>query len=145
MRALIQRVKEASVKVNNDVVGEIESGLLVLLGIKEEDNEESIDYLVNKIVNLRIFDDTAGKMNLSLLDKQGQMLIVSQFTLYADCSRGRRPSYSNAANPSLAKKLYKTFIEKVKSEGVEVQSGVFGAYMDVELVNDGPVTIMIED
>lgn len=145
MRALIQRVKEARVIAEESCVGEINKGLLVFLGIREGDTTENIDYLVNKIINLRIFNDDKGKMNLSLLDVKGEMLIVSQFTLYADCSRGRRPSYSEAAKPDLANSLYEEFIKKVKHENIHVQSGVFGAYMDVELINDGPVTIMIEN
>jgi D-tyrosyl-tRNA(Tyr) deacylase len=145
MKVLIQRVKQASVDVNNECVGKIDKGLLVFLGVKEEDTEDNVDYLVNKIINLRIFSDDNDKMNLSLLDTNGQVLVVSQFTLYADCSRGRRPSYTNAANPKLAKKLYESFIEKLKREDIKVQSGIFGAYMDVNLINDGPVTIMIEN
>jgi len=145
MKVLIQRVKQASVDVNNECVGKIDKGLLVFLGVKEEDTEDNVDYLVNKIINLRIFSDDNDKMNLSLLDTNGQVLVVSQFTLYADCSRGRRPSYTNAATPKLAKKLYKSFIEKLKREDIKVQSGIFGAYMDVNLINDGPVTIMIEN
>jgi D-tyrosyl-tRNA(Tyr) deacylase len=145
MKVLIQRVKQASVDVNKECVGKIDKGLLVFLGVKEEDTEDNVDYLVNKIINLRIFNDDKDKMNLSLLDTNGQVLVVSQFTLYADCSRGRRPSYTNAANPKLAKKLYESFIEKLKREDIKVQSGIFGAYMDVNLINDGPVTIMIEN
>ncbi len=145
MRALIQRVKEARVITKGKCVGEIKEGMLVLLGVKEGDTTENIDYLVNKIINLRIFNDNEDKMNLSLLNTKGELLVVSQFTLYADCSRGRRPSYSEAANPELAETLYEEFIEKIKKEEINVQSGVFGAHMDVELINDGPVTIMIEN
>ncbi len=145
MRALIQRVKEARVITEGSCVGEIDKGLLVFLGIREGDTIEDVDYLVNKIINLRVFSDDQGKMNFSLLDIKGKILVVPQFTLYADCSRGRRPSYSEAAKPSLANSLYEEFIKKLIAKKIDVQSGVFGAYMDVELINDGPVTIIIEN
>lgn len=144
MRALIQRVKEARVIVDDETVGEIGNGILLLLGIKKGDTEEDLVYLVGKILNLRIFNDESGKMNLSLLDKEGEMLIVSQFTLYADTSKGRRPSYVDAAGADEAKNLYGLFIDRVRQNGISVETGVFGASMDVELTNRGPVTLIID-
>ncbi len=144
MKVLLQRVSKASVKVEGKVEGEIGPGLLVFLGVTDSDTDEEIDYLVNKVTNLRVFNDNQGKMNLSIKDVSGDILVVSQFTLYADCQRGRRPSYTQAANPEYADEMYERFIEKIQISGVKVQSGVFGAHMEVELINDGPVTIMIE-
>jgi D-tyrosyl-tRNA(Tyr) deacylase len=144
MKALIQRVSKANVKVESSIAGEIDHGLLVFLGVTDNDTSEEVDFLVNKIVNLRIFNDNNDKMNLSLLDVKGEMLVVSQFTLYADCQRGRRPSYTQAAAPDYADKMYEEFISKINELGIEVKSGVFGAHMEVSLINDGPVTIMIE-
>ena len=144
MRAVIQRVKSSRVKVNNEMVGQIGPGLLVLLGVKAGDGEKEVDYLVDKVVNLRIFSDDEGKMNRSLLDVGGELLVVSQFTLYGDSSKGRRPSYTQAAPPELAESLYQKFVEKVKGCGVEVATGRFRVMMDVELVNDGPVTLILE-
>src|SRR5215831_11674493 len=144
MRALIQRVSHASVTVENEVVGKIGEGCLVFLGIGSEDTETTVKTLVDKIVRLRIFPDRQGKMNLSLLDIQGEILIVSQFTLHADMSRGRRPSFTKAAPPSIAIPLYELFKETCKQYALTVESGVFGAYMQVELCNDGPVTIWMD-
>ena len=145
MRAVVQRVKSASVKVDNELLSEIEQGLLVLLGIGQEDNEQDIEYLAGKIVNLRIFDDSDGKMNLSLLDVSGQLLIVSQFTLYGDCRKGRRPSYDMAARPEKAKSLYEDFIKHCESKyNIKVKTGKFQEEMVVELANHGPVTILLD-
>lgn len=144
MKIVIQRVQEADVKIDNKVVGNINKGFLVLLGITHEDNKENADYLVKKLCNLRVFEDENEKMNLSIKDVKGEMLIVSQFTLYADCIKGNRPSFTNAAKPEIANGLYEYFCEKCKENGINVQKGVFGADMKVSLVNDGPVTIIIE-
>lgn len=144
MRALLQRVQNAKVTVDDEVVGAIGQGLLIFLGCGEGDTEEDLEYLVEKLINLRIFADEDGRMNLSLLDVGGAMLVVSQFTLYADTRRGRRPSFVNAMKPGPAEALYEKFVARVAEEGVEVETGVFGEMMDVELHNDGPVTIMID-
>jgi len=144
MRAVIQRVKSAQVIVNEKIIGSIGFGLLVLLGISREDNCDDADYLVEKTVNLRIFDDQDGKMNRTLLDVGGEMLIVSQFTLIADCRKGRRPSFTAAAEPAEAKKLYQYFIERVKEKGITVATGEFQALMEVGLINNGPVTILMD-
>ena len=144
MRAVIQRVTRASVTVEGRVTGEIGAGLLVLLGVSRTDNPESAAYLAEKIANLRIFSDEAGKMNLSLLDVGGSALLVSQFTLYGDTRGGRRPSYIQAAPPEQASLLYQEFVRSIRSLGVPVQTGVFQAHMQVELVNDGPVTILLD-
>ncbi len=144
MRALLQRVSRASVRVEDRVVGTIERGLLVLLGIGQGDGEAQVRTLVEKIVHLRIFEDEAGKMNRSLLDIHGEMLVVSQFTLYADVRRGRRPGFTDAAPPSIAEPLCERFKEAASSYGLTVAGGVFGAHMEVELVNDGPVTIWLD-
>jgi len=144
MRAVIQRVKSAQVIVNEKIIGSIGLGLLVLLGILREDNCVDADYLVEKTINLRIFDDQAGKMNRSLLDVGGEMLIVSQFTLIADYRKGRRPSFTAAADPAEAKKLYQYFIERVKEKGITVATGEFRALMEVGLTNHGPVTILMD-
>ncbi len=144
MRAVIQRVSRARVTVEGRVTGEIGAGLLVLLGISREDRPESAAYLAEKIVNLRIFSDQAGKMNLSLLDAGGSALVVSQFTLYGDTRGGRRPSYIQAARPEEAIRLYEEFVQSMRSLGVSVQTGVFQADMEVELVNDGPVTVLLD-
>jgi D-tyrosyl-tRNA(Tyr) deacylase len=144
MRALIQRVTQARVEVDGQIVGEIGAGMLVLLGIEQTDRNADVDYLVNKIGELRIFDDQNGKMNLSLRDIGGEMLIVSQFTLYGDCRKGRRPSFDRAARPEIARALYERFVNQAKVSGLTVKTGVFQAAMLVSLVNDGPVTLLCE-
>src|SRR5262252_4957998 len=144
MRALVQRVSDARVEVDGGVVGKIESGLVVLLAVAADDSVSDADYLADKIINLRIFSDADGKMNLSLLDSGGAMLVVSQFTLYGDVRRGRRPSYTEAAEPEKANLLYSYFVDRLRSAGVRVETGVFQAHMQVNLTNDGPVTIMID-
>ena len=144
MKLVIQRVKNASVTVENKIVGKIEKGFLVLLGVGPEDTNEEADYLVQKLIKLRVFEDNKGKMNLSLKDISGELLIVSQFTLYADCSKGNRPSFTNAAEPQKANELYEYFIQQCKKENIKVEHGIFGADMKVELLNDGPVTIILE-
>ena len=144
MRAVIQRVQQSSVTVENQIVGQIGNGLLVLLGVAKNDSHKDVDYLVNKIINLRIFEDAGGKMNRSLLETKGEMLAVSQFTLMADCRKGRRPSFIKAAEPEKATELYRKFVDGVRHHGITVQTGRFGAMMAVALVNDGPVTIIIE-
>jgi D-aminoacyl-tRNA deacylase len=144
VRAVIQRVSRASVTVDDRVAGEIGAGLLVLLGVGKTDNQESASYLAEKIANLRIFSDGAGKMNLSVLDAGGSALVVSQFTLYGDTRGGRRPSYIQAAPPEEASRLYQEFVRAMRSLGVIVETGVFQAHMQVELVNDGPVTIVLD-
>ena len=144
MRILLQRVKEASVSVEGKLCGSIEQGLLVFLGIKREDKPETTAWLVNKMVHLRLFADSEGKMNLSLKDMGGAALIVSQFTLYGNCLNGRRPDFMASAPPEMAKPLYEKFIAEVKQEILQVQTGIFGAYMEVALINDGPVTFLIE-
>ena len=142
MRACIQRVSQAAVSVSGEIVGQIESGLLVFLGVAPHDTEADLDYLLEKTVGLRIFPDEQGKMNRSVIDHQGALLVVSQFTLYGDCRRGKRPSFIAAAEPELANHFYEQFIECAQGLGVSVASGKFAADMQVELVNDGPVTIL---
>lgn len=144
MRVLVQRCDKALVKVNDNVVGSINKGLMILVGFTEGDNFDTIKYMADKVVNLRVFDDENGIMNKSLLDKSYSILSVSQFTLYGDVSKGRRPSYVNALNGSLAKPLYDKFNEELRKYGIKVETGIFGADMKVELINDGPVTIMLE-
>ncbi len=144
MRTVIQRVSRASVEISGHVVGEIGTGLLVLLAVARDDERPDADYLAEKIANLRVFDDDEGKMNRSLLETGGAMLVVSQFTLYGDVRRGRRPSYSDAAEPEKANQLYEYFVERVRSFGVKVETGVFQAMMKVSLMNDGPVTILLD-
>ncbi len=141
MRLLIQRVSSAKVTVDLQVVGSIGPGLLVFIGIGQGDTEADADKMAHKLVSLRLFSDAAGKMNLSLLDIHGDLLIVSQFTLYAETSKGNRPSYSLAAKPELARELYESFVSKCRAKGVKVETGVFQAHMVVDIVNDGPVTI----
>ena len=144
MRAVVQRVASSKVIVDESTIGEINKGLLILLGVTHEDTSKDVDYLLDKIVNLRIFEDENDKMNLSLKDVNGELLVVSQFTLYGDCRKGRRPNFTNAAKPDLATSLYEAFIDKAKKEGIKVGTGKFGAHMMVDLVNDGPVTILID-
>ena len=144
MKLVIQRVKNASVEVDKKIVGEIEKGFLVLIGIKVGDTKEQADYLVRKLCNLRVFTDENDKMNLSLKDVGGQLLIVSQFTLYGNCSDGNRPSFIEAARPEEAIPLYEYFCDECTKRGFDVQKGIFGADMKVQLLNDGPVTIVIE-
>jgi D-tyrosyl-tRNA(Tyr) deacylase len=143
MIALVQRVEKSSVVAGERVVGAIGAGLNVLLGVATGDRQADADYLAAKVVNLRIFEDQHGKMNLSLRDTKGQMLVVSQFTLLGDCRKGRRPSFVNAAEPMLAEKLYQRFIQQVSTLGVDAQTGQFGAMMRVTIVNDGPVTLLV--
>ena len=144
MRAVVQRVSRASVTVDTEITGRIGPGILVLLGVHQDDGEKEVKWLVDKIINLRIFEDEAGKMNHSLLDTGGAMLIVSQFTLYGDCRKGRRPGYSTAAPPEKAEALYQGFINEVKRRNVTAANGRFQAHMGVELVNDGPVTLLLD-
>ena len=144
MRSVIQRVSRAKVIVNGEITGEIGKGILVLLGVSSEDSETEALYLLEKILNLRIFEDENDKMNLSLLDISGELLIVSQFTLYGDARKGRRPSFIKAAAPEKAKQLYEFFVEEARKQIAKVETGRFQAMMDVELVNDGPVTILLD-
>jgi D-tyrosyl-tRNA(Tyr) deacylase len=144
MRALLQRVSQASVTVNGRVVGQIGPGFVVLLGVTHNDGQAEVDWLANKIAGLRVFEDNEGKMNASLADVNGALLVVSQFTLYGDARKGRRPSFTNAARPEQAEPLVEMFVERLGSRGFDVATGVFGAHMDVEIHNDGPVTLMLE-
>ena len=144
MRAVLQRVKEASVEVEGKAVGRIERGLLVLLGIAEGDSVADIPWMIDKIINLRIFEKEDGKFDNSLLDIGGELLIVSQFTLYGDCSKGRRPSFSEAMESGQAKDLFELFVERAREKISKVESGIFQASMDISLVNEGPVTIIID-
>ena len=144
MRALIQRVTSASVKVDEKIVGKIGKGFLIFLGIYEEDTEEKIEKLTKKIVNLRIFNDENDKMNLSIKDVKGEILLISQFTLCADTRKGNRPSFVSAKNPKDANVIYEKTIESIRNEGIIVEKGIFGADMKVELLNDGPVTILLD-
>ena len=144
MKVLIQRVKKASVTIDGKLYSSIKAGILALVGIEKSDTIEQVEKLAKKVTNLRIFEDENGKMNLSLLDVKGEMLIVSQFTLCGDCKKGTRPSFDKSAPPDIANELYEYFISQVKDFGVPVGTGVFGAMMDVELINDGPVTFMLE-
>ena len=144
MRAVIQRVKHAQVEVDKKIVGKINEGFLILLGVAPDDTKEKADAMVKKITKLRIFEDENEKMNLSIQDIKGELLVVSQFTLYADCSGGNRPSFINAAKPDLANDLYEYFVGKCKEVIPVVQTGIFGAHMEVSLLNNGPVTIELE-
>lgn len=144
MKIIIQRVSHASVSVDSKIIGSIDNGYLVLLGVGQSDSKETADRLIKKLINLRIFADENGKTNLSIKQVNGSILVVSQFTLYADCSHGNRPSFTNAASPSLAEELYEYFIQKCKEEIPVVEHGIFGADMKVELTNDGPFTVILE-
>ena len=144
MRAVVQRVSSSRVTVDERVTGEVKKGLLVLLGVTHDDTSKDVDYMVDKVTNLRIFEDENDKMNLSLKDNEGEVMAVSQFTLYGDARKGRRPSFSDAARPDVANPLYEEFVEKLRAQGITVGTGEFGAHMMVELTNDGPVTILLE-
>ncbi|BAH42860.1 D-tyrosyl-tRNA(Tyr) deacylase [Brevibacillus brevis NBRC 100599] len=144
MRVVVQRTREASVTVAGEVVGQIDHGLMLLVGITHEDTEKEVEFVADKIANLRIFEDEEGKMNFSVLDKGGQILSVSQFTLYGDCRKGRRPNFMAAARPEQAEPLYELFNTKLREKGLQVETGRFGAMMDVRLLNDGPVTLIVE-
>lgn len=144
MRAVVQRVTQGSVTVQEEIVGRIGAGLLILLGVAEDDDAQDADWMAAKIAHLRIFEDDAGKLNRSLLDVQGEMLVVSQFTLYGDCRKGRRPSFVKAAAPDKGESLYLRFVAQVRQQGITVATGQFRRQMDVALVNNGPVTLIIE-
>lgn len=145
MKAVVQRVTRASVTVDGEIVGKIGKGYLVLFGVGEGDTKADCDRMAAKLIKLRIFEDQNGKTNLSIGDVGGEMLVVSQFTLYADCSHGNRPSFTNAAKPDVANELYEYFCERIQESGINVRKGVFGADMKVELLNDGPFTVILED
>lgn len=143
MIAVLQRVQEASVRIDRETVSEIGRGILVFLGIQKEDTERDVEYLVNKISNLRIFEDEQGKMNLSVKDIKGEIMVVSEFTLAGDCKKGLRPSFDRAMKPQEAQKLYKAFVEMIKQEGIPVKEGIFKSFMYVSLINEGPVTFIL--
>lgn len=144
MRAVVQRVRSSSVTVAGEVVGKIEHGFLVLLGITTDDTQDDVVYLASKLVGLRVFEDDDGKMNRSISEAGGAMLIVSQFTLYGDCRKGRRPSFIEAARPEVAQPLYESFVAEVRGQGIHVETGIFQAEMDVALINDGPITLLLD-
>ncbi len=144
MRVVLQRAKRAEVRVSGDVVGKIDRGLMLLVGVTHEDTIEDAAYVAEKVSNLRIFEDEQDKMNLSLLDVKGHILSVSQFTLYGDCRKGRRPNFMDAAKPEHAETIYEAFNEELRGKGIVVETGRFGAMMDVDFVNDGPVTLIVE-
>ena len=144
MRIVFQRVQKAEVRVVNEVTGKIDHGALIFLGVAKDDTVENADYLIDKITQLRVFEDGQGKMNLSATDVKASFLVVSQFTLYGDCRKGRRPSFDKAADPAKAEELYEYFVDKLKEKGFSVETGRFAAMMDVELINDGPVTFVLE-
>lgn len=144
MKLVLQRVKESSVTIDGQVHGMIEKGYMALVGFSSQDTKEIVDKMIDKMIHLRVFEDEQGKMNLSLLDMKGSILSISQFTLYADCRKGRRPGFTDAAKPDRAIPLYDYFNKKIKSLGIHVETGVFGADMKVALVNDGPVTIILD-
>lgn len=144
MRAVVQRVSRALVEVDGETVGEIRHGFLVLLGIGEDDTLDDVDYMAHKILGLRVFEDDAGKLNLSIDEVGGSMLVVSQFTLFGDCRKGRRPSFITAARPEKANPLYESFVAEIKGQGIPVATGTFQAHMNVTLTNDGPVTFLLD-
>lgn len=144
MRAIVQRVKKSELYINNELYSKIDKGFLVLLGVTETDTEEDMKALADKILKLRVFEDENGKMNLSVFDIGGELQVVSQFTLYADCHHGNRPSFINAAKPDFANPMYEKFVDYCKNTGINVETGVFGADMKINLINDGPVTIALE-
>lgn len=144
MRVVVQRVKRANVVVNSSIIGEISNGLLIFLGVGEDDTEKDVEYMVDKTIGLRIFQDENDKMNLSLKDINGEVLVVSQFTLYGDVRKGKRPSFTKSASPIIGKRLYEEYINRMKEQEIKVQTGEFGADMDISLLNDGPVTILID-
>ncbi len=144
MRCVVQRVSHAAVKVNDKVVGKIRTGLLALIGIGSEDSKQDIEWLAEKIIGLRIFEDNEGKMNLSLVDVKGELLLVSQFTLFGDCRKGKRPSFSDAAPPGIAKTLFDELVNTIRLKGIIVETGEFQTNMEVELINQGPVTILLD-
>ena len=144
MRVVLQRVLKANVSVNNNIVGQINKGIVIFVGFISSDNDKVIEYIIDKVINLRIFEDENDKMNLSLIDVKGELLIIPNFTLYGDARKGRRPSYSNAASPKDAELIYNNFIEKAKKLDLNVQTGIFQADMKVEIVNDGPINILID-
>lgn len=144
MRSVVQRVKRAKVTVDNEIIGNIDHGIMLLFSVEDNDEEKDLEYMCDKVVNLRIFEDDDGKMNKSLVDVKGSILVVSQFTLHGDARKGRRPSFITAARPEKAIPLYEKFIQNMKDQGINTQTGKFGADMQVELVNDGPVTILLD-
>ena len=144
MKALLQRVDRAGVSFDGNITGEIGKGLCVFLGVVHEDTDKDVKWLADKIVNLRIFEDVSGKMNRSVIDENGEVLVVSQFTLCGDCKKGRRPSWTNAAEPTFANSMYEKFVNEIETKGVRTETGVFLAHMKVEICNDGPVTLMID-
>ena len=144
MRAVVQRVTSASVTVDSEVVGKIDHGFVVLLGVSDSDNNIDLDYIANKLIGLRVFEDSDGKMNLSIAEVGGSMLIISQFTLFGDCRKGRRPSFVTAARPEQAIPHYEGLVERIRESGIPVETGRFQAHMDVQLTNDGPVTLLLD-
>lgn len=144
MKILIQRVLYASVEVDEEIVSSIQKGMLAFVGVTHTDTEVQVEWLANKLIHLRIFEDAEGKMNRSLIEQNGEILVISQFTLYADCSTGRRPSFTESAKPELANALYEKFVEELIKKGIKAKKGVFGADMKVSLINDGPVTLLLE-
>ena len=144
MRAVVQKVSSSKVTVDGEITGQIKEGLLVLLGVTHEDTSKDVDYMIDKTLNLRIFEDEDGKMNLSLKDIGGELLVVSQFTLYGDCRKGRRPSFSEAAKPEFANELYEEYVAKAKAEGIKVGTGRFRTHMVVDITNEGPVTMLLD-